>query len=98
MDDPHAGLARTLFDRAIDGPGTTSPELRKAALAGSGVPDELRDLIDKVHRHAYKVTDADLDTLRDRYSEDQLFEIIVSAALGAASARLELGLSLLAQL
>jgi hypothetical protein len=30
------------------------------------------------------VTDQDLDALRDRYSEDQLFEIIVAAAFGAA--------------
>jgi alkylhydroperoxidase family enzyme len=35
------------------------------------------------------VTDQDLDALRDRYSEDQLFEIIVTAAFGAARDRLE---------
>jgi hypothetical protein len=33
------------------------------------------------------VTDADLDALRDRYNEDQLFEIIVAAAVGAAAER-----------
>ena len=34
------------------------------------------------------MTDADVDALRRQYSEDQLFEIIVAAAFGAASDRL----------
>ena len=39
----------------------------------------------KIRSRAYTVTDADLDALRDRYTEDQLFEIIVAAAFGAAN-------------
>jgi alkylhydroperoxidase/carboxymuconolactone decarboxylase family protein YurZ len=31
------------------------------------------------------VTDQDLDALRNRYTQDQLFEIIVAAAFGAAN-------------
>jgi hypothetical protein len=34
------------------------------------------------------VTDQDLDALRRDYTEEQLFEIIVSAAFGAAQDRL----------
>ena len=34
------------------------------------------------------MTDEDLDALRDRYTEDQLFEIIVAAAFGAANDRI----------
>ena len=42
----------------------------------------------KIRSRAYTVTDQDLDALRGRYTEDQLFEIIISAAFGAASERL----------
>jgi len=37
---------------------------------------------------SYTVTDEDVNALRSRYSEDQLFEIVVSAAFGAARERL----------
>jgi len=52
-------------------------------------------LVDKIHRHAYKVTDDDLARLRPAYSDDELFEVVVSAALGAARQRLFAGLSAL---
>ena len=46
--------------------------------------------------HAYKVTDEDLVALkRAGNSDDLLFEVTVSAALGAAMGRLERGLSAL---
>jgi hypothetical protein len=57
-----------------------------------GVPaSELVTLVEKIRRHAYKVTDSDLDALRGRYTEDQLFEIVVAAAFGAAEERLAAG-------
>jgi hypothetical protein len=46
--------------------------------------------------HAYKVTDEDLVALqRLGLSDDALFEMTVSAALGAAVCRLERGLAAL---
>jgi alkylhydroperoxidase family enzyme len=43
-----------------------------------------------VARHAHRVTDADLQELRETgCSEDVLFEITVSAALGAGLGRLQ---------
>ena len=42
-------------------------------------------LVRKIRSRAYTVTDEDLDALRERYTEDQLFEIIVAAAFGAAN-------------
>jgi alkylhydroperoxidase family enzyme len=59
------------------------------------VPPDLQALVDKVHRHAYKVTDEDFARLRTTYSDDELFEVVVSAALGAARQRLFAGLSAL---
>jgi alkylhydroperoxidase family enzyme len=89
----------------LETPGDTEPTLRKAvesfaaALGGreSGsaveLPDELVPCLDKVAKHAYKVTDEDVTRLRRAgYSEDAIFELTLAAALGATRARLELGL------
>jgi alkylhydroperoxidase family enzyme len=60
------------------------------------VPEELTRYVDKVAKHAYKVTDADVEALHlAGYSEDAIFEITLSAALGAGLARLERGLEAL---
>jgi hypothetical protein len=80
----------------LRGPGACAKELRQACARGEA-PDELRALVEKIDRHAYKVTDEDLAALRAKYSEDQLFEIIVAAAFGAADRRLGAGLRALEQ-
>jgi alkylhydroperoxidase family enzyme len=46
-----------------------------------------------VRRHAYRVTDADVQRLKDAgFSEDEIFEHTVSAAVAAGLERLEAGL------
>jgi alkylhydroperoxidase family enzyme len=63
---------------------------------GDGVPASLSGYVDKVARHAYKVTDDDVAALqRVGNSDDVLFEVTVAAALGGALARLERGLAAL---
>jgi alkylhydroperoxidase family enzyme len=93
--DPHAELGDRAFRSVFDGPGQSDPALRNAAANGTGVPAELQSLVDKIHRHAYKVTDEDIARLKATYSDDQLFEIVVSAALGASRKRLFAGLAAL---
>ena len=93
--DPHASIRDRVFASVFEGPGESDPALRQAAAHGRNVPSELMALVDKIHRHAYKVTDDDLAHLRATYSEDQLFEIVVSAALGASRQRLCAGLAAL---
>jgi alkylhydroperoxidase family enzyme len=93
--DPHADLRDRAFRTVFDGPGQSDPALRNAVGEGIGVPADLQSLVDKIHRHAYKVTDEDLARLRTTYSDDQLFEIVVSAALGASRKRLFAGLAAL---
>jgi alkylhydroperoxidase family enzyme len=73
----------------------TDPVLRTAVAKGSGVPADLQSLVDKIHRHAYKVTDDDMARLQATYGDDQMFEIVVSAALGASRQRLLAGLKAL---
>ena len=96
MNDPHAALRDQVLDQVLSGPGESDSALRRAAADNRGLPDDLRSLIDKVHAHAYKVTDADVAKAQAAYGDDKLFEIIVSAALGASRKRLLAGLNALA--
>jgi hypothetical protein len=95
MDDPHATLRDQVLKRVLEGPGESDPALRRAAAEGKGLPQDLQQLVDKIHAQAYTVTDEDLARLQPKYGDDQLFEIIVSAALGASRKRLFAGLDAL---
>lgn len=62
------------------------------------VPTALEAYIRKVTLHAHRITDQDVNALKQAgYSEDALFEITISAALGAAETRLQAGLASLTQ-
>lgn len=81
--------------RAVfDGPGHTPPELRRA-IARFQPPPELATLVEKIRRHAYRVTDRDLEALGERYTEDQRFEIVVASAVAAANERFNAGMAAL---
>ncbi|GJG85485.1 hypothetical protein tb265_06660 [Gemmatimonadetes bacterium T265] len=93
--DPYASLRDRVVRGVLAGAGESEPALRSAAADGTGLPDDLQALVDKIHRHAYRVTDDDVARLRATYGDDPLFEIIVSAALGASRRRLLTGLEAL---
>jgi hypothetical protein len=95
IPDPHSELRDRVFRTVFDGPGQSDPALRNAVAEGTGVPADLQTLVDKIHDHAYKVTDDDLAQLRTTYSDDEMFEIVVSTALGASRKRLLAGLAAL---
>jgi alkylhydroperoxidase family enzyme len=60
------------------------------------VPAVAKDYTDTVRRGAYLVTDAQVDALRAAgLSEDEIFELTVSAAVGAGLERLDAGLKAL---
>src|SRR2546423_12078209 len=94
---------RHLEAAVLDTPGETPQSLRRAVLerargnaAQDGVPESLRGYVDKVARHAYKVTDEDIAALqRAGSSHDRLFEVTVAAALGPALRRLDRGMAAL---
>lgn len=97
-------IVQGLKEAVLRGPGVTDPRLRIAVEAHAAelggrleeakgeVPGSLMAYLEKVARHAYKVTEQDLKALRQSgYSEEAIFEITVSAALGAGMSRLERG-------
>lgn len=95
---------------AVLGDGHSSAALRRAAIArarqasgrangaelASALDRALERWVEKVARHAYKTTDEELAALLAAgYSEDQIFEITIATAFGAAQARAECALEAL---
>jgi len=109
MSDRLIGYQLALREGVLQSEGEVAPALRQSveALAArvsgaerSGfseqLPEELATYVTTVALHAYRVTDEDIEVLRQAgYSDDALFEITVSAALGAGVARFEQGLKAL---
>lgn len=108
MQQRYARCVRRLRESVLGARGESDPAVRQrieayaAGHAASGdasavsVPDALRAYVDTVARCAYRVTDEDVQALkRAGYSEAAIFEITVTAAVGAGMHRLERGLAAL---
>jgi alkylhydroperoxidase family enzyme len=71
-------------------------DLRSAAEPDRAAPAEFATYLGKVRTGAYAVIDADVEALKEAgYSEDEIFEQTVSAAVSAGLLRLEAGLKTL---
>lgn len=90
MDERYEAKLHDLERRILQQPGALDPAVRRAAAEGADVGPALATYVDKVRRHAYRVDDADVASLLEAgYSEDQVFELTVATAYGAARARLD---------
>ncbi len=68
-------------------------DLRAAAQPDRTAPPNFGPYLEKVRRHAYRVTDADVQRLKDTgFSEDEIFEHTVTAAVAAGLERLDAGM------
>src|SRR5215510_12741250 len=77
---------RTLLARILEGDGRAPPTQRRAAFDNAGLSEPLSTLIDKVAKHAYKVTDEDIAAAsKSGLTEDKIFEVVVCAAIGQAT-------------
>jgi alkylhydroperoxidase family enzyme len=106
IDDRHAALTQTMITTVLTRAGVIPSQLRtqieayvaqrSEASSEEALSPTLSGYIDTVALHAYKVTDEDISALlKAGYSEDGIFEITVSAALGAGMMRLQRGLEAL---
>ena len=95
-----------LREAVLAGPGALSEEERQRIANWSASPDQgpasqqmdesLAKVLTKVTRNAYKVTDEDIQgLLAAGYSEDAVFEAVISTALGTAIGRYERGMAVL---
>jgi alkylhydroperoxidase family enzyme len=87
---------KAVVARILEGDGKASHTQRRAAFNNTGLAEPLSTLVDKVARHAYRVTDEDIAAARaSGLSEDEVFEIVVCAAIGQATRQYEAALAAL---
>ncbi|MBF6301001.1 hypothetical protein IU459_26150 [Nocardia amamiensis] len=97
-EDKKRAAHRALVDRVLYGQGTASADQRARAFRNADVPPPLHALIDKVATRPTQVTDADLAAATaSGFSEDQLFELVISAAVGRSARLYDAGLAALAE-
>lgn len=77
---------KALVTRILEGDGRASRAERRAAFDHTGFAEPLNTLIDKVTQRAHQVADEDIAAAKAcGLSEDQIFEIVVCAAIGQAA-------------
>ena len=87
---------KALTSRILEGEGKASPSDRRAAFNNSGLAEPLGTLVEQVARHAHMITDEDIAaTRKSGLSEDQVFEIVVCAAIGQATRQYDTALAAL---
>ena len=87
---------RALTNRILEGPGNVSLSDRRAAFTNSGLANPVSTLVDKVADHACKVTDEDfVAAMESGLTEDQVFEIVVCAAIGQSNRQYDAALAAL---
>jgi hypothetical protein len=96
-EDKKRAAYRALQDRILTGAGRASPEQRARAFGNAGLGPPLDALIGKVATRPAQVTDADFAAARAAgLSEDELFELVVCAAVGQSARLYDAGLAALA--
>ena len=87
---------KALVRRILEGEGKTSPSERRAAFNNSVPTGPVGALVEKVAKHAHRATDEDIAAARaSGHSEDQLFEIVVCAAVGQATRQYDVAMAAL---
>ncbi len=88
---------RALEDRIRNGAGRASPEQRGRAFGNAGLDQPLAGLLGKVATRPAQVTDADFAAARAAgFSDDELFELVICAAVGQSARLYDAGLAALA--
>jgi hypothetical protein len=97
-EDKKRAAYRALVDRVLNAEGRTSPEQRARAFSNDDLPAPLNSLIGKVATRPAQVTDADFAAAKaSGCTEDQIFELVICAALGQSERLYEAGLAALAE-
>lgn len=89
---------RALVARILDGDGRASRGARLAAFRNEVTDEPLRTLVNKVATEPARVTDADVAAVKAAgVAEDEVFELVICAAVGQATRQYEAALAALAE-
>ncbi|WP_439656725.1 hypothetical protein ACSHWB_30535 [Lentzea sp. HUAS TT2] len=91
LTGPGSGSAAELRRAVLEAPARTTTGLRRAAAAG----DAWGSYAATVRTASYRLTDEDINRLRQDHTEDEIFEVTVAAAVGAALDHHDHGLKVL---
>ena len=98
MTDKKRAAHRALVDRVLNGEGRASAEQRARAFGNDGLSPPLDALIGKVADRPAQVTEADLAAVKaSGCTEDEVFELVVCAAVGQSTRLYEAGLAALTE-
>jgi hypothetical protein len=97
-EDKKRAAHQVLVERILNGEGSASSVQRARAFSNADLPPPLHLLIDKVAERPAQVTDADVAAARaSGFTEDQVFELVICAAVGRSTRLYEAGLAALAE-
>jgi hypothetical protein len=97
-EDAKRSTHQLLVNRILQGAGHAPAVQRTRAFAGAELPEPLGRLVGKVAARSSEVTDADFAAAKAAgFSDDQLFELVICAAVGQSSRQYEAGLAALAE-
>lgn len=86
-------LVNSIEQRILTGPGMASADLRANAFADKDLPEPLATLVEKVAKRSFQVTDADFAAVvAAGFTEDQIFELVICAAVGESNRMYQAGL------
>lgn len=97
-DNKKRAAQRALVDRLLNAAGRTTPEQRARAFRNGGYSPPMSTLIDKVATRPAQITGEDFAAAKKAsFTEDQLFELVVCAAVGESARRYDAALAALAE-
>ncbi|MCW3840016.1 hypothetical protein ONA70_07880 [Micromonospora yasonensis] len=97
-EDKKRAAHRALVDRILNGEGRAPAEQRARAFGNDALSPPLDTLIGKVATRPAQITEADFAAAKaSGFSEDQLFELVICAAVGQSARLYEAGLAALAE-
>ena len=88
---------RAVVTRVLEGDGKASRAERRAAFDNTSLSEPLHGFISRVAKHPTQITDDDIAAVKaSGLSEDQIFELVVCAAVGQATRQYQNALAALA--
>jgi hypothetical protein len=96
-EDKKRTAHRALVKRVLEGDGRAPRDQRRAAFSNAELTAPLHTLINKVAEQPTQVTDQDIAVVKaSGLAEDEIFELVVCAAVGQATRQYETALGALA--
>jgi alkylhydroperoxidase/carboxymuconolactone decarboxylase family protein YurZ len=96
-EDKKRAAQKAVVVRVLEGRGRAPRAQRRAAFDNAGLDEPLRTLIGKVAERPTQITDEDIAAVKAAgLTEDEIFELVVCAAVGQSTRQYETALGALA--